>query len=251
MSRNERGRFGALKSDSTQQFFRNACTKSGSLRFSQFPGCWLFLSVYILMSFDFPFVDCSEFGNFVITLIVNTMTVHMYVMYCYIIYMCLLFTLIKVIIHWPFIPPLIISAIRGSIKSVTCTKPGIWISTLIFRTPIILLILNRLSFVFVGRLFSWLLFINNFYVQTSSILCFTFATNKFVPWREIWLPSETTNLLTALPLADKPVFSQTVTIVLSMYLYCNNTTHFNIFSLSSISLTVRNGRESTILANVP
>ena len=37
-------------------FFRNACTKSGSLRFSQFSGCWLILSVYILMSFDFPFV---------------------------------------------------------------------------------------------------------------------------------------------------------------------------------------------------
>jgi ABC-type bacteriocin/lantibiotic exporter with double-glycine peptidase domain len=33
-----------------------ACTKSGSLRFSQFSGCWLILSVYILMSFDFPFV---------------------------------------------------------------------------------------------------------------------------------------------------------------------------------------------------
>jgi hypothetical protein len=32
------------------------CTKSGSLRFSQFSGCWLILSVYILMSFDFPFV---------------------------------------------------------------------------------------------------------------------------------------------------------------------------------------------------
>jgi hypothetical protein len=63
------------------------------------------------------------------------------------------------------------------------------------------------------------------------------------------MPSETKNLLTALRLADKPVFSQTVTIVLSMYLYCNNTTHFNIFSLSSTSLTVRNGRESTILAN--
>jgi hypothetical protein len=31
-------------------------TKSGSLRFSQFSGCWLILSVYILMSFDFPFV---------------------------------------------------------------------------------------------------------------------------------------------------------------------------------------------------
>ena len=47
---------GALKSDSTHHFFRNACTKSGSLRFSQFSGCWLILSVYIIMSFDFPFV---------------------------------------------------------------------------------------------------------------------------------------------------------------------------------------------------
>ena len=36
---NESGRFGALKSDSTHHFFRNACTKSGSLRFSQFSGC--------------------------------------------------------------------------------------------------------------------------------------------------------------------------------------------------------------------
>ena len=34
----------------------DACTKSGSLRFSQFSGCWLILSVYIIMSFDFPFV---------------------------------------------------------------------------------------------------------------------------------------------------------------------------------------------------
>ena len=56
LSRNERGRLGALKSDSTHHFFRNACTKSGSLRFSQFSGCGLILSVYILMSFDFPFV---------------------------------------------------------------------------------------------------------------------------------------------------------------------------------------------------
>jgi hypothetical protein len=40
---------------STHHFFRNACTKSGSLRFSQFSGCWLILSVYKLMSFDFPF----------------------------------------------------------------------------------------------------------------------------------------------------------------------------------------------------
>ena len=49
--RNESGRFGALKSDSTHHFFRNACTKSGSLRFSQFSGCWLILSVYILNEF--------------------------------------------------------------------------------------------------------------------------------------------------------------------------------------------------------
>ena len=33
-------------------FFKNACTKSGSLRFSQFSGWWLIFSVYILMSFD-------------------------------------------------------------------------------------------------------------------------------------------------------------------------------------------------------
>jgi hypothetical protein len=46
----------ALKSDSTHHFFRNACTKSGSLRFSQFSGCWLILSVHIIMSLDFPFV---------------------------------------------------------------------------------------------------------------------------------------------------------------------------------------------------
>ena len=39
LSRNESGKFGALKSNSTHHFFRNACTKSGSLRFSQFSGC--------------------------------------------------------------------------------------------------------------------------------------------------------------------------------------------------------------------
>ena len=54
--RNERGRFGVLKSDSTHHFFRNACTKSGSLRFSQFSGCWLIFSVCMLVGFDFPFV---------------------------------------------------------------------------------------------------------------------------------------------------------------------------------------------------
>jgi hypothetical protein len=56
LNRNESGRFGALKSDSTHHFFKNSCTKSGLLRFSQFSGCWLILSVYIIMSFDFPFI---------------------------------------------------------------------------------------------------------------------------------------------------------------------------------------------------
>ena len=48
LSRSESGGFSALKSDSTHHFFTNACTKSGLLRFSQFSGCWLILSVYIL-----------------------------------------------------------------------------------------------------------------------------------------------------------------------------------------------------------
>jgi hypothetical protein len=66
-NRNESGRLGALKSDSTHHSFRNACTKSGPLRFSQFSSCWLILSLYIIMSVDFPFVRL--FGNFVITFI--------------------------------------------------------------------------------------------------------------------------------------------------------------------------------------
>jgi hypothetical protein len=53
-----------LKSDSTLHFFWKACTKSGSLRFSQFSGCWLILSVYIIMSFDFPFVRLFEIRSF-------------------------------------------------------------------------------------------------------------------------------------------------------------------------------------------
>ena len=36
LSRSENGKFGTLKSDSTHHFFRNACTKSGSLQFSVF-----------------------------------------------------------------------------------------------------------------------------------------------------------------------------------------------------------------------
>ena len=48
---------------------------SGSLRFSQFSGCWLILSVYIIMSFDFPFVRL--FGGSVILLLpLSTMSVY-------------------------------------------------------------------------------------------------------------------------------------------------------------------------------
>ena len=46
----ESGRFGAVKSDSAHHFFRNACTKSGPLRFSQFSGCWL---IFWLLIYEF------------------------------------------------------------------------------------------------------------------------------------------------------------------------------------------------------
>ena len=45
-----------IPKDLYHHFFKDVCTKSGSLRCSLFSGCWLNLSVYILMSFDFPFV---------------------------------------------------------------------------------------------------------------------------------------------------------------------------------------------------
>jgi hypothetical protein len=66
---NESGRFGAVKSDSTHYFFGNACTKSGSLRFPSFPVVnWFCLFMYVWV-LTFPLEDCTEFGNFVITLI--------------------------------------------------------------------------------------------------------------------------------------------------------------------------------------
>ena len=57
----------------------------------QFSGCRLILSVYIIMSFDFPFVRLSEFGNFVITLIKmhNTYIVYPYIRNLYTITLCL------------------------------------------------------------------------------------------------------------------------------------------------------------------
>jgi hypothetical protein len=61
LSCNESGSFGALKSDSTHHFLRNACTKSGSLRFSQFSCCWLILSVYIrLISFSHIYIPVNS-----------------------------------------------------------------------------------------------------------------------------------------------------------------------------------------------
>ena len=58
-----------LKSDSTHHFFGNACSMSGSLRFFTFPVVdWFCLFIYLWV-LTLPLEDCSEFGNFVITLI--------------------------------------------------------------------------------------------------------------------------------------------------------------------------------------
>jgi hypothetical protein len=56
--------FHCLKSDSTHHFFRNVCTKSGSLRFSQFSVVdWFCLFIYLWV-LTFPLLGCSEFGFF-------------------------------------------------------------------------------------------------------------------------------------------------------------------------------------------
>jgi hypothetical protein len=48
-------------------FFRNACIKSGSLRFHIFPVVdWFCLFIYLWV-LTLPLEDCSEFGYFVIT----------------------------------------------------------------------------------------------------------------------------------------------------------------------------------------
>ena len=66
LSRNESGRFGALKFDSTHHFFRNACTKSGSLRFSVFRLLTDFLCLY---NYEFWLSLCKIFRSSVILLL--------------------------------------------------------------------------------------------------------------------------------------------------------------------------------------
>ena len=66
LSRNESGRFGALKSDSTRHFFRNACTKSGSLRFSVFRLLTNFVCLY---TYEFWLSLCKIVRNSVILLL--------------------------------------------------------------------------------------------------------------------------------------------------------------------------------------
>ena len=66
MSRNERGRFGALKSDSTHHFFRNACIKSGSLRFSVFRLLTDFVCLY---TYEFWLSLCKIVRSSVILLL--------------------------------------------------------------------------------------------------------------------------------------------------------------------------------------
>ena len=66
MSRNESGRFGALKYDSTHHFFRNACTKSGSLRFSVFRLLTDFVCLY---TYEFWLSLCKIVRSSVILLL--------------------------------------------------------------------------------------------------------------------------------------------------------------------------------------
>ena len=68
-SRNERGgggRGGALQSDSTHHFFRNACTKSGSLRFSVFRLLTDFVCLY---TYEFLLSLCKIARSSVILLL--------------------------------------------------------------------------------------------------------------------------------------------------------------------------------------
>jgi hypothetical protein len=64
--RNESGRFGAIKSDSTHHFFRNACTKSGSLRFPSFRLLTDFVCLY---NYEFWLSLCKIVRSSVILLL--------------------------------------------------------------------------------------------------------------------------------------------------------------------------------------
>ena len=57
---------GGLKSDSTHYFFRNACTKSGSLRFSVF---WLLTDFVCLYNYEFWLSLCKIVRSSVILLL--------------------------------------------------------------------------------------------------------------------------------------------------------------------------------------
>ena len=74
LSRNESGRFGALRSDSTHHFFRNACTKSGSLRFSVFRLLTDFVWLY---TYEFWLSLCKIVRSSVILLLPLFVTFHL------------------------------------------------------------------------------------------------------------------------------------------------------------------------------
>jgi hypothetical protein len=67
LNRNESGRFGALNSDSTHHFFRNACTKSGSLRF--FTVFRLLTDFVCLYNYEFLLSLCKIVWSSVILLL--------------------------------------------------------------------------------------------------------------------------------------------------------------------------------------
>ena len=66
LNRNAREKFVALKSDSTHHFFRNACTKSGSLRFSVFQLLTDFVCLY---TYEFRLSLCTIVRSSVILLL--------------------------------------------------------------------------------------------------------------------------------------------------------------------------------------
>ena len=95
LTRNESVRFGALNSDSTHHIFRNACTKSGFHSFLVADWFCLFIYLWVL---TFPLEDCSEFGNFVITLISCILNLSVFLIAFIFVFYAIIFSPLS--IHW-------------------------------------------------------------------------------------------------------------------------------------------------------
>jgi hypothetical protein len=69
---NGSGRFGALKSDSTHHFFKKACTKSGSLRFS----------LIIMYSQDYNYTLKYSYGHYMVFVVSVTIFSVLHYWFC-------------------------------------------------------------------------------------------------------------------------------------------------------------------------